>query len=433
VEGVPDFVYLFTSDQVGEIEARMRQDTIHAGYIIAELLRKEFGERINVESIPITGSVVKLNDLTSRFREVMKKLVFEKHPDDEIIICDSGGTPQQKNALKIVSEYFLSERKPNFYQVREEIDPQTGEAILGKGEAVKLDEQEIGKIVDEQNISLLIDSGEYSAAATLRRRTLSDTPEIFLRVLGYRKELLHNEAIRQLKLQIGNQGTVKDWLIEKDLTENEYPSICNFLLIETTYKWEDWKIDFSSNKEYFELCEVLEVASFYWHQEKWTDAVRVYAIFIERFINAKYKRLGINRRDRKGIYMTSLNDIVIKNELKPGNVDFVVKADSISTYIAYLLTKTKCSAISESLLRSFKKCNSMWTATPEDGKKGLDRLRNDISHEGTGVTKADIDKYVVNFEETIRFWHEQIGVPFEKEGNAYFKANTEIKKLMKLL
>ncbi len=82
VEGVPDFVYLFTSEQVGELEARRKQDTIHAGYIIAELLRKEYGDSISVESIPITGSVVKLNDLTSRFREVMKKLVFEKHPDD---------------------------------------------------------------------------------------------------------------------------------------------------------------------------------------------------------------------------------------------------------------------------------------------------------------------------------------------------------------
>jgi hypothetical protein len=432
-EGIPDYIYLFTSDQEGEDEVRKRQDTIHAGYIIAELLGKEYGDRVKVEPITITGSVVKLDHLTVRFREEMKRLVFEKHPDDKIIICDSGGTPQQKNALKIVSEYFLSDREPSFYQVREEIDPKTGEAVLGKGEAVRLENNEIGQIVDEQNISLLIDSGEYSAAATLRRRTLSDIPEILLRVMSFRKELLHNDAIGQLSQDPNSRVTAKDWLSDKDLLQEVCPSICNFLLKKTPEKWEDWRSDFRSSAEFHKLCEELELASFYWHLGKWTEAIRTYAIFVEDFLNSIYSKRNIKRKGTNSHYLDNINDIKIKNELKPDGSILKVLPTSVSTYIAYLLVMTSCSDILKSILYSFKQCNSMWTETPSDRDKGLDRLRNNISHSGTGVTKADIDKYIPDFEKIIRSWHDQMGVPFEKDGNAFFKANEEIKKLMKLL
>ena len=132
VEGIPEHIYLFTSDQQGENEARRRQDTLYAGEIIAQLLKKKYQSNAQkIEVIPLNGvSAVSLNDLTYRFRQEIRKIV-KSHTNDRIIVCDSGGTPQQKNALKIVVEYLMTDQEPIFYQVREEYNEETGEIYLG--------------------------------------------------------------------------------------------------------------------------------------------------------------------------------------------------------------------------------------------------------------------------------------------------------------
>jgi len=439
--GVPDFVYLFTSDQTGggRDESRKRQDTLYAGEILVQLLTQKY-PNIQAFSIPLTGkSAVDLGELTAAFREELKKIVFEKHPEDEITICDSGGTPQQKNALKIVTEYFLAERKPTYYQVREEYDDEKGEPKLGQGTAERIDAQEIGKIVDAQNIGLLINAGEYAAAAKIRQRTdKNGIVEKFCWLLHFRQLLLKKEAMKQVLSDTDKKDPdidkkVREWIKANPQTLNHYAPIDNFLNT-VTANHNNWKEDVPK-EDFFRLCEVLEVAAFYWHKDDITKAVHNYCIFMELFIELMLKKNGIKDARSDDTYKTDLQCESIKKRLTENGQ--TLKDDKviagIPANIAYLLEKKEFTDVSKQIILSFKKCHSWWAKKETPSFSGLDNLRNNFAHGGQGIMMEDLIKSVNDFEAIIKIWHQRVGVPFEKEQNSFICINEILKKQMKLV
>lgn len=440
MEGIPEHIYLFTSDQQGENEARRRQDTLYAGEIIAQLLKKKYQSNVpKIEVIPLNGvSAVSLNDLTYGFRQEIRKIV-KSHTNDRIIVCDSGGTPQQKNALKIVVEYLMTDQEPIFYQVREEYNEETGEIYLGKGTAVQVESQEIGLIVDEQNIGLLISTGEYSAAAQLRGRTKKDLAFTLLQIMHYRTLFLDETA--QKVIGPGYFSTVfEQWQRANPALKRHFPSILDFISRKPTGDLTLWQEIFNFvehkdqqedlQKRFFRMCEVLQLGNFYWHLGDLTSAALTYFVFIERSLNAILAANNINVRNRVAFISILERSEKVKNYLFPyfGNRPPQV---TIPSKIAYI--RTELEVINNSKLRGLMDSIQNVISFGNNGDEtGLDKLRNKIAHEGDGVTEQTLNQFVPRFEQTIKEWHQILGVPFEVEKNDYTLFNEGLNKYLRL-
>ena len=425
-----DKIYLFTSDQAGKDEKNTSKDTLYAGKILSVLLKKKYPDIVSVEDIVLTGiSVVDLDRLVVSFKEQLLKIV-EANKTKKFIVCDSGGTPQQKNALKIVTEYFLDRNAVEFYQVYER---ETDTDEIGNSCAKKQYFFQIRKIGDEQNILLLIEQGEYAAASQIRAVTMGKDDQVYkiLKLLNFRLNLLEESAIKAIlpnNLQNVNRADLLNTssnFLKTNTLSIHFPLISKFLKIENGdfNKWRDEIESF----DFFRLCEVLEVAGFYWHKKNWGNAILKYQVFFERFLRLLLKKNGY-ADDRSHHFKTAINTPQVKTELGLNTSDPVYTG--IPANIALLSTLT-ISIHSQKIIESIKKCHSFWSQKEILKKEGIDKLRNDYAHEGIGIDKARIENAVNGgFETIIKSWHLAFGVSFDKEKNAFFKANEELKSYL---
>lgn len=384
-----DRIYLFTSDQAGCNEKQKRNDTLYAGKILSKLLTKKYESLTSVKEIELTGvNVVNLNALTTRFRIELLKLVEIDHPNEKFIICDSGGTPQQKNALKIVAEYFLDKGRVEFYQVYEEDIDENG--VIGKSRAEKQDFFQIRKIADAQSISLLINQGEYAAAAYIRKATQQDNIEKLLWLMHYRLLLRDDDA----KEQILNDTPIDIWIRFNSNHVNDYPAIFAYLKEEPTGDYQMWKDEFSE-KDFFRLCEILEIGRFYYFRDDWSNVVLSYHVFLETFIALKSDSCGYDDSDYR-----------VTSKIK-------------------FLERQRLSKPVKNFLADFKQLNNYFSKSTT-----LNNLRNQIAHEGKGVTRKEIESAIPNFFQMIKNWHNRLVVSYEKDKNAFIQSNVFLQKGM---
>lgn len=154
------FLYLFTTLQ----NPVNFQDTYYEGLILEKILQQQY-PLIKVKTITIEG--VRANDeevLIPWYREQLD-LIRKSHDEATYIMYDTGGTPQQKNSLKSVVEFYF---KKNV----DEINPAQAAYMLYQGN----DNQQGGTIIEEikgtaseklsqlTNIKLLTQHNNYAAA-----------------------------------------------------------------------------------------------------------------------------------------------------------------------------------------------------------------------------------------------------------------------------
>jgi len=135
-------VYLIGSNQIEE--KKQDQDTYWEALIIKRIIEENFG--ISSEVIECRKKVTDNNQLLVFFRDTLKDLK-QKYPEAKFIICDAGGTPQQKLALKIAVEFLFD--KEEFDVLYKPID---------KDELVKVDHYEYRKIILAEQIFSLINN-----------------------------------------------------------------------------------------------------------------------------------------------------------------------------------------------------------------------------------------------------------------------------------
>ena len=106
-----DKIYLFASDQPGEHPS----DTVHEAQILKQLIVEKYGIddiEIKRQNIPLVDS----EQLMKYYRKVLKS-IMRFNNTSSFIICDSGGTPQQKSTLKIIAEFLLRHKEYTTYYV----------------------------------------------------------------------------------------------------------------------------------------------------------------------------------------------------------------------------------------------------------------------------------------------------------------------------
>jgi len=154
IEQRPAKIFLFYSDQ-RKFDTKINQDTIYEALIIEKILIDKYGfEKNQISLEAIDSKVIDNGNLLKYFRSVLKR-ISNRFKNDFFIICDAGGTAQQKMALKLMAEFIFTKGK---YEIK----------YTEKNELVTdVNVDEYRKIINQEQAIKLIHSGEYVAAANL--------------------------------------------------------------------------------------------------------------------------------------------------------------------------------------------------------------------------------------------------------------------------
>ncbi len=375
-------VILFTSNQIDE--QKQDQDTIYEGQILKQLIEREYG--LAVRLIEVNCKVTD-NDLLLRFYRYQLYELKNQHGSDlEVVICDAGGTAQQKSALKITAEFMLDVDCFEVWYVNPD----------SHLEAVQ--QQEYRRIIDEIQVSSLVQNGQFEGALSLYSQlpTELQNPDVsaLLQVAAKRIRFFWNDA--QLSVS-------KSWK-----TDQRFALVYDFKTEAIFQNYEnDFKEDFPNKNKLFQIAERFEMADFFFQIGDWSLAVLNYAIFMESFLN----QFITNRTnfDLVGSYEKGSNEMVqeIKNYYD-GIIAFfggrVQKGVPLS--IKYAQTLADKDSPTYELLQIFEGLNEVTNKT----QKGLQVLRNSLVHNGKSVTKKDMNNHLPFFEQNINDTRRLLGL-----------------------
>ena len=430
-----DKIYLFASNQSSaNSEKETRQDTIYAAEIIQLILGKsENFSKVEVNIIKMAKNPSKVDEQILEFREKMTD-ILSSHSNDEIIICDSGGTPQQKSALKLVTEYVLNKtEKLKFYQV---VDNSDDVPVLSqKDDAKPQSLYQYRQIIDAQQIELLIDKGEYCAASSIRASSLKEKNEEFkddemwkvLQFWYFRLEDRRKDAKKCV------QEMMKEDIPATEELKEKYKLLDDFKKNKTVGKKQALFTPVLNGEDYKILCDIFSIADFHFYTTKdYTKSIHAFYVFIERFANILVDKYYISDFKSK----IDNNDFNLRNDIHlPNHIRLSKKNPPIR--LAYL-KRYHSSKMFINLVDSFIQINGTLQQTTEENVKrgealkcqGIDQLRHKIMHDFEGTDLIEIDTYSPNFEKHISMWRKELGMPLSVE-NVFVKANEEIKQALK--
>lgn len=417
---IPDTIVLFVSDQracEGLEPEDLEQDTLYAGKIIQALLPLQYPLAqqmdIHIERIPV--SVFVPNQLIPEYKKRLHAL-NKKYDQPYFIICESGGTAQQKASLQLAVEYLLDKKSDRwnkgyqyeFWRVKEmyyQTGPQKGLLRLDEGVPSPVEQEQYRQVIDKQQIELLLQKGNYTAAAQIRRASpgvqQSDYWCQLLACCRLRKQLLLRDA-KSGYSQGQKSGIlpIDQFLAEVPLGTYNAP-ILSPIDQQPLGKWSDC-LDKNS---FIQVCEAFSVAEYYYELEQWTDLVLAMQTFIENclrdliyynvpvayhFYN-KWSHLIAHCYQMRNLNPDKAYDQVLGQQFDLNNKlerSTLVNTVDKKMDVANLLTGSE---LHWSMIRTFYRCHSGIF-------KNLQLDNNNISREASDRAKERI-------KDTIQVWH----------------------------
>lgn len=437
-------VILFTSDQQGEgrNSSKLSQDTLHAGDILVNLFKQEFD--IEAENRVLAGTeVVKVSDLIRKYREQIKLIEQDLTDGEVLIFCDSGGTSQQKAALKIVVEYMLPDDRYEFWWVQEDLDN------LDKSEAKVLDKIEYKRIIDAQYIEKLVEQGNYLTAAQFRDNIQVSVLQKIIKANqnnGSEQEEAINKADDLLLFLIFNYFRLNlipkddDILkkIRKKLTRSDFKpnTIPNYSSMSAYNQLKD----FMNGSKFGELYEVVNIIIFYRDIENWTKVMFYSQVFLERLLLILCAaEVGLKEddsyRDNVNIWVKNKieHDPSLENNIKTtiNHTKLKMSNELLSIPIkgAFLKhTLYEKSGISGTIKELIDIASNCFNQFKIGNLNSISSIRNPYAHDGIGIKSlAEITGKIPKFEEHINYW----GKVFLPTGDDVYKqANEKIKEFL---
>ena len=172
-----DQVILFGSDQLVDNHAKTDQDTYWAGLIMAKLLvRQGYLSESQVKVLPVRCDISDNDGLLRYYRNQLKRFNIDyMYPN--VCICDAGGSPQQKVALKLMAEFMVDSQKLEVLYVNAKTKT-----------LEKVSQIEYRNIITAEQVRSLTAKGQYKAALSLRQvddlTSLCTTRVLANRLLG---------------------------------------------------------------------------------------------------------------------------------------------------------------------------------------------------------------------------------------------------------
>ncbi|HOY12965.1 MAG TPA: hypothetical protein PLY70_07480 [Saprospiraceae bacterium] len=367
-----DKIILFYSDQ--NDEEKNDQDTIHEAEIVKRLIIEKYNFNfLNISLVPVEGSVVDNENLLQFYRSEIKKL---KKLNDEnyFIICDAGGTAQQKQALKIIAEFLLRE---NEYEIQ---------YINFTGKIDLVSQREYRKIILTEQAINLIQHGYFSAAAQL---------------LGIKIEEAENQQWNGKLLCSVIHRFNSNVKIAKNLISpnNTNPMFINFKSGKSDSKSTYLEKIFGG--KFVVLTDKLYKAIFLHNKLLYSESILAFAQFYEYYLDLAINvvcdknRFGKPRNpDLNDFQKNNLRDFFIANysdylERKPG---YQPTLSSINTQVMILKVEGTNS------VKTFAEMISPFVDWTDDchssNERIITKVRNRIAHEGMLISHEDMqNKY----------------------------------------
>lgn len=177
-------ILILYSDQ-SKLNTRTNQDTIYEAKIIKQILIDKYQYKDkDIELLPIKVKVVDNGALMKDYRS--KLIQIRRREFSKLIICDAGGTAQQKMALKIMAEYILEN---NQYEIK-----YTEDNNIVSDVSIN----EYRKILDdEQSIKLMHHGQFYEALRILGFENLNQSSsDVKINLLKYLHFRFNNNPIK---------------------------------------------------------------------------------------------------------------------------------------------------------------------------------------------------------------------------------------------
>jgi hypothetical protein len=375
-----DKVYLFYTDTPeGD---RNDQDTLYAAEIVAKKLQKKYPS-IAVELNPIKCKPTDTDALMQRYRMYLRKMA--NNPElTYVYICESGGTPQQKTGLRIVSEFVFNADYLKSYTVE-----------VGNDKNIIVREQpsvEYKNVIVEEQVSALAYMGEFSSALNLYKlKNTSPKNKPLVNTLELANALMSNNV--QNAINIASSNFLGKAIVDPFIKEQ----IQGLTLF--TQQYNKFSTLLTKNN-YLSACIILSIADWKYETQQYGEASLFYSIFIENVLTSLINNAaqgfevdGYGEKFHK--FVQALNNGIIFTEFKlPETLD-VGKLNSANVPFKIAVAEAINDPISRAIIQEIKLVNSFYRKINNAPQTfGIDNLRNKYAHEGKLIKESDFSPFV---------------------------------------
>lgn len=359
-------VILVSSDMEG-IEERINQDTIFLGEILCKILGGRY-PGIRFENFTIRCSIYNHDKLTKCYRELLGN-IKKSNEYDKLIYCDAGGTSQQKFVSKVLLEYMFEPEMLEPWYVKQ--------TEYGQSELVPSEINEYRRIIDLEQIKILVNNSEYYAALSLGKELITEEQKMFIEFMYYRFNLAHENA-RKLANKLLNQ---------KKLQIRNNPLLIETSQVLSTVNHKEF-LNFLTAKDFYILREMLVLAKRCESLNRFSHCILTYNHFIEHFLHATIKKMGFDTRK----YYKDLPVSEIYEKF-PNVMTKYKRINTVSVPVQIEMAMHTDDGTCRSVLELISHTNSFYKFYSDDfcckDVVYLDSRRNKFAHEGKMVTKEE--------------------------------------------
>lgn len=401
-----DQVILYGSNQIGE--AKQDQDTLHEAFIMKQLIEVQYSLPVSVDQE--VNCKVTDNDALLRFYRKELSYLKRKFPEHRIVICDAGGTAQQKSALKIMAEFLLDKDTFEVWYVNPD------------GTLELVPRVEYRNVIVAEQIKQLIDLGEYTSAYRLKgydsALACASSDNISNKLLGL-GALLTSRYWEDLSAFVGNCNSkqVKNSPLLRRIKQRK-SQIGNEHLAEIF-----------TAEDFFSLGEMLSSIQFYHSAGLHTQAVMNFALFYEFYLSAAITyNLGYDLLDN---FDEEKDRLIDECRSRFPNVARSYPYDKIFDSIPFRIRVAENISNPANLkfvilLRPYISTGKFFKVSNQSGAAlGINTVRNHIAHRGKAIDEVYMQSHLPYFAELL---HDILELFLMPENNSFLKMNAYIKQ-----
>lgn len=378
-------VVLFASNQ----PEQHNQDTVFEAQILQRLLSERYG--VPVEVVEYRQNVTDNDQLLRFYRDTFSRWQAE-NAGARFVICDAGGTAQQKAALKIAAEFLF---EPDQYEVKYITQP----SDTKQARVQDVRQIEYRRIIDEEQIAALVRHGQFVGALALFESLPADS---------------HNPLVGKL-LRLATLRLEFFWTDAQNLVEGSWKEMPHFEFLrlfksgKLSKRYDEFKADFPNEHRFFLIAERFEIAEFHFINCNFSQAVLGYSIFLETFLNEFIRNATeFDLVGNYGHFSRRLADFVNRSSNLTSFFGGTV-IPGVPLHIKFAQTLAEPGSPTNQLLLEFERINSVTNRT----RKGLDELRNGMAHSGKSIDEKILNANVPDFSGLLARTRELLGLPSE--------------------
>ncbi len=328
-------------------DTRNDQDTVYAARVMKNLIGRSF-PALDVRLERVEGKVTDNDGLMRHYRRSLLNFL-ETFPDARFLICDAGGTPQMKYALKITSEFVL---RPERYAVEYVNQDSTIETVP---------QDEYRRIIVQEQLLLMIRQLDYKGCLVLTegRKDLARGVRELIEFAHYRFNAREADALNAAGRvpQYLNNPLLKAYIDQKPLGHKDE--------LEEALESKGYRIVCEHLSRAQACLEIVDATAFVLYFQLAIEAYLNHLIHV----NTDYKILDNNRaEDARRRFLARLP----QGSRQPSGMILIMK----------MVKEVPEQYRHNDILLA---CNRLLDPENNRGKGSLRYLRNQIAHEGKGV------------------------------------------------